>query len=182
MHFFLDTEWADPIGSDLVSLALVSEDGVYRFYAERDRLPTMPTDFVLHVVYPLLERGPAAMSDQAMTTALRAFLGAPAEPIVLADYPNDLSLLRYVLDGFELSDSEAAACGPIPQDVSGGVLEHGIISMLIEDYFAAHPDAAKRRHHALVDAQALRHAWLVATDRMAAPRWARTKLALQGAK
>lgn len=26
-HMFLDTEWADMIGSDLVSLALVSEDG-----------------------------------------------------------------------------------------------------------------------------------------------------------
>ena len=83
MYFFLDTEWADPIGSELVSLALVSEDGAYRFYAERDLLPTTPTDFVRHVVYPLLERGPAALSDQAMTTGLRAFLGASPEPVVL---------------------------------------------------------------------------------------------------
>jgi hypothetical protein len=33
-YFFLDTEWADPLAKQLVSLTLVSEDGLYEFYAE----------------------------------------------------------------------------------------------------------------------------------------------------
>ena len=173
-YFFLDTEWADPMGSELVSLALVSEDGAHRFYAERESLPATPTDFVRAVVYPLLDRGKAAMSDQAMTTGLRAFLGGDPEPIVLADYPNDLALLKYVLAGFDLPDDQAAACGPIPQPVMTRMLKEGATGLLIEDYFEAHPEARARRHHALVDAQALRMAWLVVTGRVDAPEWART--------
>ncbi|WP_232310283.1 3'-5' exoribonuclease [Pseudoxanthomonas mexicana] len=45
-YLFLDTEWADPTGSELVSLALITEDGIHRFYAERDPLPDVATDFV----------------------------------------------------------------------------------------------------------------------------------------
>ncbi|AKC88044.1 3'-5' exoribonuclease [Pseudoxanthomonas suwonensis] len=174
MYFFLDTEWADTLGSELVSIALVSEDGGHRFYAERDPLPATPTDFAQHVVYPLLERGRAAMTDQAMTTGLRTFLGADPEPVVLADYPNDFSLLRYVLEGFELPDEQAAACGPIPQPVMSRMLKEGAMGMLVEDYFAAHPEAAARRHHALVDAEALRQAWLAVTGHIPPPAWART--------
>jgi len=48
MFFFLDTEWADPIGCELVSLALISEYGARHFYAERDPLLASPTDFVRH--------------------------------------------------------------------------------------------------------------------------------------
>lgn len=173
MYFFLDTEWADPIGSELVSLALVSEDGMHRFYAERDPLPATPTDFVQHVVYPLLERGRAAMVDQAMTTGLRAFLNAAPEPMVMADYPNDLSLLRYVLEGFDLTDEQAQACGPIPTPVMTRMLKEGLMGMVVEDYFAAHPEAAARRHHAMVDAEALRQAWLAVIGRIP-PTWART--------
>lgn len=40
MNLFLDTEWADVIGNELMSLALVSEDGRHTFYAERDPLPS----------------------------------------------------------------------------------------------------------------------------------------------
>lgn len=173
-YLFLDTEWADPTGSELVSLALISEDGTHRFYAERDPLPEVATDFVRSVVYPLLERGKWRMTDQAMTTGLRAFLSAVTDPIVLADYPNDLALLQYVIGGFDLSDDQAAACGPIPQPVMTRMLKEGALGMLIEDYFAGHPAAAARRHHALVDAEALRMAWQVVTGRVDIPEWART--------
>lgn len=175
-YLFLDTEWADPTGSELVSLALVSEDGIHRFYAERDPLPDMATDFVRSVVYPLLERGQWRMPDQAMTTGLRAFLAAVADPIVVADYPNDLALLQYVVAGFDLPDDQAAACGPIPKPVMTRMLKEGATGMLIEDYFAGHPDAAARRHHALIDAEALRMAWLVVTGRVSTPPWATTML------
>ena len=173
-YLFLDTEWADPAGSELVSLALITEDGVHRFYAERDPLPEVATDFVRSVVYPLLERGRWRMTDRAMTTGLRAFLGAVTDPIVMADYPNDLALLRHVIAGFDLSDDQAAACGPIPRPVMTRMLKEGAMGMLIEDYFAVHPIAAARRHHALVDAEALRMAWLILTGRVNPPTWART--------
>lgn len=173
-YLFLDTEWADPTGSELVSLALITEDGIHRFYAERDPLPEVATDFVRSIVYPLLERGECRMTDQAMTTGLRAFLSAVIEPVVLADYPNDLALLQYVISGFDLSDDQAAACGPIPQPVMTRMLKEGAMGMLVEDYFAGHPAAAARRHHALVDAEALRMAWLVVTGRVDTPEWART--------
>lgn len=173
-YLFLDTEWADPIGSQLVSLALITEDGIHRFYAERDPLPEVATDFVRSVVYPLLERGRWRMTDQAMTTGLRAFLGAIPEPMVVADFPNDLALLQYVIAGFDLSDDQAAACGLVPKPVMTRMLKEGATGMLVEDYFAGHPRAAARRHHALVDAEALRMAWLVVTGRVPTPAWART--------
>lgn len=51
VRLFLDTEWADEQGRELVSLALVSEDGQRVFYAERKPLPGWPTDWVSWVVY-----------------------------------------------------------------------------------------------------------------------------------
>jgi hypothetical protein len=66
-YLFLDTEWADAAGTELVSLALVSEDGLHRFYAECAQLPASPTPFVAEVVCPRLQRGETALD----TTALR---------------------------------------------------------------------------------------------------------------
>lgn len=169
-YLFLDTEWADVTGSELVSIALVSEDGQREFYAEREMLPPIATDFVRHAVYPLLDRGEAAMSDVAMTTALRRFLAGIRQPYVLADYPIDMQLLKYVLAGFDLPDPEAAACGPIPVPVMTLMLREGLTTLLLEEWFSSHPDEAARRHHALVDARALRMAWLAATGRIQ-PDW-----------
>lgn len=172
-YLFLDTEWADVVGSELVSLALVSEDGQRVFYAERNPLPEIATDFVRHVVYPLLDRGAAAMSDAAMTSALRAFLSSVPAPCILADYPNDLQLVTYVLAGFDMPDDQAQACGPIPRPVMTRMIEDGITAMVLEDWFEAHSDHAQRRHHALVDAQALRIAWLAVAGHIDAP-WSRS--------
>ncbi|HEY0661300.1 MAG TPA: hypothetical protein VGD21_08300 [Lysobacter sp.] len=169
-YLFLDTEWADVIGSELVSIALVSEDGTKEFYAERDPLPPFATDFVRHAVYPRLDRGAAAVSDAAMTAALRRFLATIHQPYVLADYPLDLQLLKYVLGGFDLPDADAAACGPIPSPVMTLMVREGLVTVLIEDWFAAHPNEAKRRHNALIDARALRMAWMAATGRID-PHW-----------
>lgn len=164
-YLFLDCEWADVLGAELVSLALVSADGRQRFYAERDPLPESPTDFVRIAVYPLLDRGSAALSDAEFTAELRGFLRGVERPYVLFDYHNDGALLRYALAGFDLPDSEAVACGPIPSPVLTEMLRQGLISVLLEDWFQAHPEASARRHHAAVDAEALRQAWLAATGR-----------------
>jgi hypothetical protein len=88
-----------------------------------------------------------------------AFLLSLAQPAVLADHPNDLRLLRCLLDDAHWRQ----------------LTRHGLIvtkmhkdarmRALSDAWFASHPDYAARRHHALIDARALRYAWLVVTGR-----------------
>lgn len=44
-YLFLGSEWADVEGRELVSLALIGDDGMHEFCAEIDLLPKSPTDF-----------------------------------------------------------------------------------------------------------------------------------------
>ena len=173
-RLFLDTEWADAKGRELVSLALVSECGVRQFYAEIDTLPPTPTEFVKTTVYPLLDRSPAhTMSKARLTAELRGFLTATRRPCIVADYQNDLVLARLAIAGFDLPDPAAGACGPIPRPVHWRILDDGLTQMVLEDYFDSHLDAKRRRHHALVDAQALRATWLAMTGQASAS-WSAT--------
>jgi len=73
MMLFIGTEFADTTARDLVSIAMVSEDGHFEFYAERDPLPAAPSDFVRNVVYPLLDRGERSLTDDEMAKQLHAF-------------------------------------------------------------------------------------------------------------
>lgn len=163
-YYFLDTEWADTLGSELVSIGLVSQDGMRLFYAERDPLPASPTDFVRAVVYPLLERKSVALGDAQMTKALRHFLLQDPSAVILADYAIDLQLLKYVLAGFDLPQEQVDCLGPEPLPALRMLPKEGTLERLIETWFLAHPDQQRRRHHALVDAQALRVAWLAMSD------------------
>lgn len=164
-YLFLDTEWADDQGTELVSLALISEDGHHHFYAECALLPPSPTRFVAEVVYPLLQRGEVALDGPALCEALRAFLRTFTHAYVLADYPNDIRLLRAVLAG-DGTDSRS-----IPGLVTTVMDKEGSTAERVEAWFVAHPMLAARRHHALVDAQALRMAWRVATGRITVDEW-----------
>ena len=61
MLIFLDTEFTDFARPDLISLALVSEDG-REFYAERtDYDPERCSEFVRETVLPLLDELAAAL-------------------------------------------------------------------------------------------------------------------------
>lgn len=99
MLLFLDCEWADVAEAELVSIALVSEDGSHFFYAECEQLPAPAPVFVQQSVYPLFERCVAAMSGLALARSLRDFVGAVSNPIVVADYPLDFELFRSALYG-----------------------------------------------------------------------------------
>lgn len=158
MRLYLDCEWADLLGSELVSLGLVSEDNAHRFYAELVPLPTSPTDFVRSVVYPLLQGGLHARGALSLTRDLRDFLGGFEDSEVIYDYHVDGSLLRYALDGFEQPDSLLATLPPLPAVRTRLISESADVHRRIEQYFSDRPDAARRRHHALVDAEALRWA------------------------
>ncbi len=155
---FLDTEWADDDGQELVSLALLSEDGRHSFYAERDPLPQNPTPFVRLQVYPLLDGGAVSIDCKAYVTALRAFLASIADPLVVYNDSNDAILLQRALHGFDLSPKEALSCGPVPT-VSAVLDADPVLLGFTKRWFAQHP--AAKRHHALVDATALRDAWVL---------------------
>lgn len=162
-YLFLDTEWADLAGTELVSLALVSADGAHRFYAERDPLPAKPTRFVEEQVYPLLDRGPAALGDEKFTETLRRFLRSVNAPSVLFDCHTDGFLLRHALAGF--GDSVIASNQGLPVRPVLTLMHRGFdFTALLEAWFAADPARAARRHHAAVDAEALRATWLLVTD------------------
>lgn len=153
MRFFLDTEWQNNATRDLVSLALVSADGAHRFYAERDPLPDAPSAFVREVVYPLLERGKTALPDREFGRQLRSFLAPFDSPLVMADALLDFTLLNEALRGFEQGwPSQAAPYRPIH-------VTYGDVLNNIEVYFESNPIARARRHHAAVDAEALRWAF-----------------------
>jgi len=169
-YLFLDTEWADAAGAELVSLALISEDGRHCFYAECAQLPAAPTPFVAEVVYPRLERGAAALDERTLREALRTFIEELAPAYVLADFPNDIRLLRAVLAG------DGTDLRPGPELITTVMDKEGDTAKWVEAWFGAHPGLAARRHHALVDAQALRMAWRVVTGRISPDEWRRTAI------
>ena len=160
-YLFLDTEWANDAQRELVSLALVSRDGTRRFYAERDPLPDNPSRFVADIVYPLLERGEAAMPDADFTRGLRRFLSQFDAPFVLFDVSHDGDLLTHALNGFGAPGNY----GPMPTIGTTRMLREGDFHHLLQAWFAQQPEREARRHHAGVDAEALRCAWLAVTGR-----------------
>ena len=141
-RLFLDTEWANDAVHELVSLALVSQDGQHRFYAERDPLPGVPSSFVREVVYPLLDRGHTALPNSEFCAALRVFLAQFKDPLVLADGALDFKMLSHALNGFGRTGlPPAPSWRPM-------LMTFGDVQMRIEDYFDSRPDVKARRHHA----------------------------------
>lgn len=153
IRLFLDTEWSNDALRELVSLALISEDGEHVFYAERDPLPGMPSSFVRESVYPLLNRGEAAMKDSAMTHALRSFLEPLGDCEIFADAPLDFSMLSRVWNGRDRT--------PPGPPFRTRLAREGNLMPSVERYFELNPAQRALRHHALVDAMALRSAWIL---------------------
>lgn len=161
MNLFLDTEWANNESLELVSLGILSEDERHRFYAERNPLPDDASEFVQRTVYPLLERGDAAISDIEFTRSLRRFLDGIDDPVVLHDSRTDRKLLYQALGGF----GRPGDYGLMPR-LRTVQIQFDDIRPGIERYFCARPEANARRHHAMDDAEALRFAFREATQPM----------------
>lgn len=158
VRLFLDCEWTDTLANELVSLALVSEDGQHRSYSEVNPLPEQPTDWVRDIVYPLLQHGHSARKKVDFTRDLRAFLERFDEPFVLFDYAADGALFSYALLGFDLPADVVENLGPTP-NVSQTRIQRDEVRRFIVNYLCEHPDQAPRRHHAGIDAEALRWAF-----------------------
>lgn len=147
MLVFLDTEFSDFAKPDLISLALVAEDG-REFYAERTDYPASECSaFVQEIVLPLLGRVPGAACDSAeLALRLQAWFHALSEPpIIIFDYETDWDLLA----------------GAIP----GRPLDSFAEPLHLDGYAISHPFFEKAQnlvytqdwppHHALADARAL---------------------------
>ncbi|MFI4939763.1 MAG: hypothetical protein ACHP7O_05405 [Burkholderiales bacterium] len=87
MLIFIDTEFTDFIQIDLISIALVAEDG-REFYAERiDYFQEDCNQFVRETVMPLLGRVSGARCMRAeLTYRLREWFKALPEPAMLLTY------------------------------------------------------------------------------------------------
>jgi hypothetical protein len=110
-------------------------------------------------VYPLLEHGYAARQKIDFTRDLRAFLALFPAISVKFDYPSDGAQLDFALSGFDLPSVLVDKLGPMPI-----IDKHLIVGTetrrQTEIYFREHPDQARRRHHAGIDAEALRWAFV----------------------
>lgn len=146
MRVYLDTEfadWDDP-DTDLISLALVAEDG-REFYAERTDFDLRKcTRFVrLHVLPLLGAPGVLRLDESALRRAVLEWLAQVPEPEIAVDYDGDWHLLSRLLGG----------------DIPDGLMGTNIYKLLdkakLEEYHERHRVS---RHHALHDAWALRGA------------------------
>lgn len=102
MRYFLDTEF-NGFDGELISLALVPEYGDQEFYVVLP-LPADIHPWVAQNVIPYLGSVPEALFNRLdrITAAheLAAFLGADRDPLIVADWPDDIALLcRLLLTG-----------------------------------------------------------------------------------
>jgi hypothetical protein len=93
MRYFLDAEF-NGFGGQLISLALVPEDpDALPFYEALDCIK--PTAWVVDHVLPVLQKPPVARSE--MIAKLASFLRADPEPLVIADWPEDIAHLALLM-------------------------------------------------------------------------------------
>jgi 3' exoribonuclease, RNase T-like len=145
MRIFVDCEFTDFIGCDLISIGLIADDG-REFYGERsDYDDTACSGFVREAVLPQLGRQHGCVFPReglrvSLLAWLDQFAGEP-ERTFCVDYAGDWDLLIDLL-------------GEVPEGWEGlhvgSLVDHG----RLEAYFAEHGG----RHHALMDARASRFA------------------------
>ncbi|MBX3619366.1 MAG: 3'-5' exoribonuclease [Rhizobacter sp.] len=161
MRVWLDCEFTSIDEPDLLSVGLVAEDGCECYVELLDeRLKGRSSKFVLEQVLPLFGRIPdtRAEDDQDLTSRLEGFLLALGDVELLYDYKTDRELIQHALErGRRWRDLKPRVswrnvsietCSDVAQDV-------------MEAVFNAAESVGLGRHHALVDARALRLAHLV---------------------
>jgi hypothetical protein len=154
MLLFLDTEFTAFIDIDLISIGIVSEDGLHEFYAERsDYRRDWASDFVKDAVVPHLGQRPERVcSREDLTRRLYAWLCAlPSRVQIACDSDLDRDLLWDALeDGL-----------PSNLDPSVRWLAWDSEERVFHDaVFKYHAQPNRPRHHALHDALAMRLGWL----------------------
>jgi hypothetical protein len=157
MLLFLDTEYTGygQAAPQLISLALVTEDGKREFYVEiADTWRVADcTEFVKRYVLPRLD-GPCRATVRARAE-LRAWLaGSPRNVQVACDSATDFKFLLGLLGS------------PRPVNLAPAYFDlRPLIDTTVYDRsVAAYYETDQRLHHALADARAYRRGWLAWMD------------------
>ena len=145
MRLYVDTEFTDFLDCDLISMALVAEDG-REFYGERSDFDLqICSEFVRAAVLPQLGRFPhRVFTREALRAELLAWLnqfaGEP-ERMLCVDYAGDWELLLDLI-------------GELPPGWGAQQVNAQLDPTRLETYYREHGG----RHHALFDARANRYA------------------------
>jgi hypothetical protein len=151
MLVFVDTEFTDFVQIDLISIALVADDG-REFYAERtDYCRDDCNDFVRAAVLPMLGRiNGAACTRTELTARLRAWFEALPEPATLVfDYFSDWELLADAFLGNDFDKPPANVCDKLM--LGGEIVEDPLYQHALDLSFTREWP----RHHSLADAKAM---------------------------
>jgi hypothetical protein len=132
LDIFLDAEF-NGFGGDLISIGLVCEDG--QEWYEVAEIPAEPHPFVAQHVLPVLGKEPIGWDCFAQSLA--EFLASVPEPVIIADWPDDIRCL----------------CDGLGQFGSGMRFRLGCTFVLLPQQ---PPCALHAMHNALLDARALR--------------------------
>ena len=152
LRVYLDTEFTNFARPQLISLGLVAQSG-QEFYGEStDFAEDECSDFVLENVLPLLQGGEVAASLDDLRVKLFDWLTTLLSPVeIVADFVGDIELLLKLL---RISTKDMRHCNITQLTVLDGELVGSeSFDNALNDYFTS---VDSRRHHALVDARALR--------------------------
>ena len=152
MLVFLDTEFTDFVRPDLISLALVAEDGG-EFYAERtDFVQSKCSEFVRETVLPLLGTVPgAACSRTELTQRLHDWFAQLPEPAtIIYDYQVDWLLLVDAILGRTYRNPPDNFLGE-PIHLASHTITHPVFEQALNHTYTDEWPP----HHALADARAL---------------------------
>ncbi|WP_420997906.1 hypothetical protein ACKI2N_032190 [Cupriavidus sp. 30B13] len=141
-RYFIDTEFTDFKDSQLISVAIVSEDG-REFYGERSDFELSAcSEFVRATVLPQLGGFPGrSMPASQLAAELRAWLlAAPLrpKPVLCYDSHYDYALVTHLLGG------------PLPR----GWKHENVFLRINAEHFAQYIAVHGGKHHALHDARA----------------------------
>lgn len=100
MRYFLDTEF-NGFGGDLISLGLAAEHGDQDYYVQIRPLPDRLDPWVERHVIPYLNQVPATLDNRldriAAAHDIAAFLATDRDPVIVADWPEDIALFCRLL-------------------------------------------------------------------------------------
>jgi len=148
----------------LISIGCVTQDG-QEFYAELTDTwqPSDCSGFVIETVLPLLDGGSARMMEAQLAVRLKEWVeGLTDNKMVVfrSDGPAyDWPLVEYLFDFYGWPHNLRRKYGYIHFDHLPLETRY---NRALEDYWREH---GSKRHHALVDARSLQHAWKQAIKR-----------------
>lgn len=153
LKVFLDCEFTDFIQIDLISIALVSEDG-REFYAVRsDFLEQDCSDFVRAAVLPLLESDPSIrMSRETLSQRLHDWLASLPDFMIACDSNHDRDLFADALNYQPVAKFRGwINLNALPEDME---------AVFHREAARYHDIPGSPWHHALHDARAHRAGWM----------------------